>query len=372
MTERDNYWANAEVLYQPYYAYEEVLAPFADRPRGPSYLLTSVEQLAAQITDGEVVRTVAPPEQVRQRVLARYLGRTVEPEVPVAENELLREELKQHEVNAAATARELATARRRNRLLLGAAAGLVVIGGGAVAATALLGGGSSDNVAVAVSPATLDFGAVIVNQSTALQLDVSFSPKSTGYGVVTTGDAGFDLVRHDCAADITSCTVTMSFTPPSTGEFSGTVVVSNGDNSSGVVVPLTGTGVVTGVPTSTTTATATTTSGSALSGDTEPPTAAPAEVSLRAKVGELAEAPVTLTNPNPNPITIEAVKFAGTESVLFTGRDSCTGTTLTDTPCQFLAKFQPTEAGSLSATLLVDYGASEPLTIAVTAEATSG
>ncbi len=257
-------------------------------------------------------------------------------------------------------------------MLLGAAAGLVVIGGGAVAATALLGGGSSDNVAVAVSPATLDFGAVIVNQSTALQLDVSFSPKSTGYGVVTTGHAGFDLVRHDCAADITSCTVTMSFTPPSTGDFSGTVVVSNGDNSSGVVVPLTGTGVVTGVPTSTTTATATTTSGSALSGDTEPPTAAPAEVSLRAKVGELAEAPVTLTNPNPNPITIEAVKFAGTESVLFTGRDSCTGTTLTDTPCQFLAKFQPTEAGSLSATLLVDYGASEPLTIAVTAEATSG
>jgi hypothetical protein len=44
--ERRNYWERVQVLYQAYYAYEEVLATFADRARTPNSMLSKMEAIA--------------------------------------------------------------------------------------------------------------------------------------------------------------------------------------------------------------------------------------------------------------------------------------------------------------------------------------
>ena len=48
----DVYWGAAEVPYQPYYSYEEVLAVFRDRPRETHSLLSSMELLASNLSGG--------------------------------------------------------------------------------------------------------------------------------------------------------------------------------------------------------------------------------------------------------------------------------------------------------------------------------
>lgn len=74
--QRGDYWGEVEVLYVPYYAYEEILAPFGDKRGRTVSLLASVERLTAYLTQddpqGVVKRMVAPPEAERQRVLAEY------------------------------------------------------------------------------------------------------------------------------------------------------------------------------------------------------------------------------------------------------------------------------------------------------------
>lgn len=77
-SEREYYWGGIEVLYQPYFAYEEVLATFADRRRQTSSLLASMEQLAGRISD---VTELGPmTEAERQRGLALYVAPKAAPE----------------------------------------------------------------------------------------------------------------------------------------------------------------------------------------------------------------------------------------------------------------------------------------------------
>jgi tetratricopeptide (TPR) repeat protein len=70
--ERETYWGAVEMPYVPFYAYEEVLAAFGDRPGSPVSLLGAAERLASYLTAGEVQRLVPAPDPVRQEVLAAY------------------------------------------------------------------------------------------------------------------------------------------------------------------------------------------------------------------------------------------------------------------------------------------------------------
>jgi cellulose biosynthesis protein BcsQ len=63
------YWAAVEIPYVPYYAYEEVLAVFADRPGQPSSLLASVGRLVKLLTDGAIDSLPPIPEQQRTAAL---------------------------------------------------------------------------------------------------------------------------------------------------------------------------------------------------------------------------------------------------------------------------------------------------------------
>ena len=81
-TERQVYWANVEIPYRPFYAYEETLAVFGDPPGVPVSLLSAFERVTDHLTSGRITKFPALDEtdRVRTRELfvrkARNAGTT--------------------------------------------------------------------------------------------------------------------------------------------------------------------------------------------------------------------------------------------------------------------------------------------------------
>lgn len=69
------YWGSVEIPYRPYYAYEEILAPFGDPPKVAGSMLTACERLTSVVTAGRV--TSLPPlnEARRNQYLSAYTRR---------------------------------------------------------------------------------------------------------------------------------------------------------------------------------------------------------------------------------------------------------------------------------------------------------
>lgn len=65
---KEEYAGRVEMLYVPWYAYEEVLAPFGDKPKEGNSLLAASERLTSYLTGGHVRSLVAPSETDRVRV----------------------------------------------------------------------------------------------------------------------------------------------------------------------------------------------------------------------------------------------------------------------------------------------------------------
>ncbi|MCM3882069.1 FxSxx-COOH system tetratricopeptide repeat protein [Frankia sp. R82] len=76
--EKDRYWGDVEVPYKPFYAYEEILAVFGDRPFQEGTLLAAYERLTTYLTDREIHTFRPMEERVRRRALAVF-ERTVAP-----------------------------------------------------------------------------------------------------------------------------------------------------------------------------------------------------------------------------------------------------------------------------------------------------
>ena len=71
--ERKAFWSEVEVPYIPYFAYEEILAPFKEDPSDPKTCLAAFVRIARYITDGavaEYVPLISPEE--RQEVLQEF------------------------------------------------------------------------------------------------------------------------------------------------------------------------------------------------------------------------------------------------------------------------------------------------------------
>ncbi|GAA3345514.1 hypothetical protein GCM10020358_52910 [Amorphoplanes nipponensis] len=68
----DRYWGDVEIPYKPFFAYEEILAPFAERPLLENSLLASYERLAGWITDGRVRELPALDETLRREWLREF------------------------------------------------------------------------------------------------------------------------------------------------------------------------------------------------------------------------------------------------------------------------------------------------------------
>lgn len=68
-----SYWGAVEVPYQPFYGYEEVLAPFKDDPHNPKSLLAAFLRLCSYVTDGDVTDLRLPIEpEIRQQYLDAF------------------------------------------------------------------------------------------------------------------------------------------------------------------------------------------------------------------------------------------------------------------------------------------------------------
>ncbi|MGW6054152.1 FxSxx-COOH system tetratricopeptide repeat protein [Streptomyces sp. NPDC055189] len=71
-TDQLRYWTEVEIPYFPQYAYEEVLAPFHDRPDAGNTLLSAYERLTGEITRRAVTRLVPLDEGRRRMYLRRF------------------------------------------------------------------------------------------------------------------------------------------------------------------------------------------------------------------------------------------------------------------------------------------------------------
>jgi pYEATS domain-containing protein involved in immunity/TIR domain-containing protein len=72
---RPDYWGSVEMLYFPYYAYEEVLATIADTGRQTTSLLGCIARLTARLTEREEIPVTSMPLIMpadRAALLARY------------------------------------------------------------------------------------------------------------------------------------------------------------------------------------------------------------------------------------------------------------------------------------------------------------
>lgn len=77
--QRRVYWDLIEVPYVPYLAFEEVLAPFADRSRSKLSILDSLAALTKEFTDGAVKKSPLIPEHDRKQILAQFERAAVNP-----------------------------------------------------------------------------------------------------------------------------------------------------------------------------------------------------------------------------------------------------------------------------------------------------
>jgi MinD-like ATPase involved in chromosome partitioning or flagellar assembly/tetratricopeptide (TPR) repeat protein len=80
----DKYWGSVEIPYKPYYAYEEILSAFGDRPRQEGSLLAAYERLAGMIIEAPCELPANLPEAQRQRWLAEFEQRD-----PVTQRDLV-------------------------------------------------------------------------------------------------------------------------------------------------------------------------------------------------------------------------------------------------------------------------------------------
>jgi tetratricopeptide (TPR) repeat protein len=70
--QRSEYWSSVEIPHQAFYAYEETLAVFGDKPDMPGSLLAAFERLTARITENAITALPRMEEQLRLRTMAKF------------------------------------------------------------------------------------------------------------------------------------------------------------------------------------------------------------------------------------------------------------------------------------------------------------
>ena len=68
--ESEQYWGDVEIPYKSLYAYGELLAPIADRPRQENSILAATERLTSYLTGRRISELVALPEDQRRGLLS--------------------------------------------------------------------------------------------------------------------------------------------------------------------------------------------------------------------------------------------------------------------------------------------------------------
>lgn len=196
---------------------------------------------------------------------------------------------------------------------------------------------------VTLSPSSLSFGAVLVKGSSTPQM---VTVTNTGQGTLTfTGGnaAGIKITGTDptdykqtnnCGASLAagaSCTITVTFTPLTSGTLTADVTLTDNTSSGTQTVTLTGSGVY---PTVTLT----------------PSTLAFGSVEVGYSSSKMTS---TLKNAGQVSLTISKIALSGLNPTEYTETNTCIGTFKAGATCTITVTFSPTASGSQNASVTI-------------------
>ncbi len=225
---------------------------------------------------------------------------------------------------------------------------------GSPQSAAVTGTGTAPQVAFTVSP--LAFPSTVVGTSaTALSTTLSNPGTAaltiTGISVTGTNASSFGQ-SNNCGSSLAvgaNCTITVTFTPGSTGSLGAAISVADNATGSPQTVALTGTGTQ--------------------------PQAVPSPNPLAfpsTLVGTAATAlPMTLSNPGTAALTISSISVTGTNASSFAQSNNCGTSLAVGATCTITVTFTPASAASLTAAISVaDNATGSPQSAAITGTGT--
>jgi subtilase family serine protease len=205
-----------------------------------------------------------------------------------------------------------------------------------------------------LSSTSLTFDSTQVGQSAATQSVTVTNSESNAVAItgitITGADASSFSETNNCGVSvpaISSCTVTVKFTPAAGGALTATVNIANSTTSSPLTIALSGSGVV---PTPAVSLTPTSL------------TFASTTVGVTA-----ATQPVTLQNTGTAALSITGISITGTNASSFSQTNTCGGSVAAGASCTITVTFKPAATGALSASVsIADNATGSPQTVALT------
>ncbi len=177
---------------------------------------------------------------------------------------------------------------------------------------------------------------------------VSLTGGNAGSFTISPGAAGGCPLSGGTIPAATSCTIAVTFSASTTGNFSATLNVSDNAPGSPQVVPLQATAVTIGATLST------------------------ASVGFGTSTIGLTSAPVnvTLTNSGSSPLAISSIAVSGADAADFTAPNNCPATLAVKASCALSIAFNPTQPGNRTAVVQIfDSAPQSPQSIAVSGNA---
>jgi hypothetical protein len=210
--------------------------------------------------------------------------------------------------------------------------------------------------AASFSPTSVAFGSQTVGTTSAPQAVTLTNESSTTMtisSVAVTGTNSTDFAEtNTCGTSLAgkaSCTISVTFTPATTGTFSAAVTVTDNGGGTSQSVALSGTG-----------------SGSV--------SVSPTSVTFPLQVLETSSAPqtVTLTNGTSSALTITSLAFSGADPNDFSQTNTCGSSVASGSNCTISIVFKPANINHRSATLTVtDSAGTQTVSLSGTSTAVS-
>jgi hypothetical protein len=203
-------------------------------------------------------------------------------------------------------------------------------------------------VQASASPASLSFGNQVVGFASAVKTVTLTNNLETALSISSIAVSGDYSQTNTCGtllASETTCTVSVTFTPTTTGSRTGTLTISDGANNSPQTVSLTGNGVV-------------------------PVTVSPATLAFgnEAVTTTSAAKTVTVTNKQPTAVSITSV----TTPAAYAQTNTCGTLLAAEGTCTVSVTFNPTATGSQPGTLTItDNASNSPQTVNLTGTGTA-
>ena len=214
----------------------------------------------------------------------------------------------------------------------------------------LTGTGATAGPSASLSPSTMTFSSQGVGSTSSAQIATLTNTGGSALTITSIGLTGPFGQTTTCGTSLgasSSCTISITFSPTTTGSASGTLTVTDNASSATQTISLSGTGEVS--------------ANAALSATslTFPST----------NVGSSSIAQtVTLTNTGNSTLTVTSIALTGANSGDFTYTSTCgSATTQSGGSCSLMVTFKPTATGTRSASITItDNAPGSPQTITLT------